>query len=236
MDFTAEEYEQRDAARLAEILAGPPLTWVFVGDSITQGVTHTHGWRGFVEHFAERLRGELGRTRDAVVNSGVAGATVSEVLPEFHWRLGRFAPDVVVAMFGTTDALAESAGGVREFHYDLVQLVERTRDLGATVILQTPPPIRSGEAEEPGVVSTYTQEVRAVAAELGVPLVDHALVWARAGAEGAPPSEWFDDAVHPNARGQHEIALALFDRLGILDPNSPVCSPRLVDPMSAPVS
>lgn len=236
MDFTAEEYEQRDAARLAEILAGPPLTWVFVGDSITQGVTHTHGWRGFVEHFAERVRGELGRARDAVVNSGVAGAVVSDVLPEFHWRAGRFAPDVVVVMFGTNEALVQSEGGVREFHYDLVQLVERSRDLGATVILQTPPPIADPGGADPAVGPAYAEEVRTVATELGVPLVDHALLWARAGAEGAPPAEWFDDSVHPNARGQHEIALALFDRLGILDPSSPVCSRRIIEPMSAPVS
>lgn len=58
MDFTADEYARRDADRLREILSGPPVTWVFLGDSITQGVVHTHGHRGYVEHFAERVRGE----------------------------------------------------------------------------------------------------------------------------------------------------------------------------------
>ncbi len=57
MDFTADEYARRDADRLREVLAGPPVTWVFLGDSITQGVHHTHGRRGYVEHFAERVRG-----------------------------------------------------------------------------------------------------------------------------------------------------------------------------------
>ena len=66
MDFTADEYARRDADRLREILSGPPVTWVFLGDSITQGVAHTHGRRGYVEHFAERVRGELGRRGDAV--------------------------------------------------------------------------------------------------------------------------------------------------------------------------
>lgn len=227
MDFTAEEYEQRDAARLAEILAGPPLTWVFVGDGITQAVSHTAGWRGYVEHFAERLRGELGRVKDAVINSGVAGSTVAEVLPEFHWRIGRFAPDVVVAMFGTNDALAQSPGGVREFRYDLGQLVERSRDLGAMVVLQTPPPVATGDEREPAIVAEYVDEVRSVAEELGVPLVDHVAVWHAAGSQGEPPASWLDDTVHPNARGQHQIALTLFDRLGVLDPESPVCALRL---------
>jgi lysophospholipase L1-like esterase len=227
MDFTAEEYERRDAARLAEILAGPPLTWVFAGDSITQGVSHTQGRRGYVEHFAERLRGELGRLRDAVINSGVSGSTVADLLPEFHWRIGRFAPDVVVAMFGTNDALVQGEGGVRAFRYDLGQLVERSRDLGATVILQTPPPVGDGDERDPGAVAAYANEVRAVARELGVPLVDHATIWAGAGAAGSAPAGWLDDTVHPNARGQHELALGLFDRLGVLDPDSPVCSLRL---------
>lgn len=234
MDFTAEEYERRDAARLAEILAGPPLTWVFAGDSITQGVSHTHGRRSFVEHFAERLRGELGRTRDAVINSGVAGSTVADLLPEFHWRIGRFAPDVVVAMFGTNDAVAATEGGVRAFRYDLGQLVERSRDLGATVILQTPPPVGAGDERDPGAIAAYADEVRAVAGELGVPFVDHAAVWSRAGLPGQAPGGWLDDTVHPNARGQHELALALFERLGILDPASPVCTLRLDETAGAP--
>ena len=72
MDFSADEYARRDADRLREVLAGPPVTWVFLGDSITQGVRHTRGRRGYVEHFAERVRGELGRRSDAVVNSGVS--------------------------------------------------------------------------------------------------------------------------------------------------------------------
>jgi lysophospholipase L1-like esterase len=233
MDFTAEEYERRDASRLAEILAGPPLTWVFAGDSITQGVTHTHGGRGFVEHFAERLRGELGRVKDAVINSGVAGSTVADLLPEFHWRVGRFAPDVVVAMFGTNDALVESEGGIRAFRYDLGQLVERSRDLGATVILQTPPPVGVGDERDPETVAAYADEVRGLARELGVPLVDHALSWGRAGSPGQAPSAWLDDTVHPNARGQHELALVLFDRLGVLDPSSPVCALRIDDTATA---
>ncbi|MDN5795566.1 MAG: SGNH/GDSL hydrolase family protein [Intrasporangium sp.] len=227
MDFTAEQYEQRDAARLAGMLAGPPLTWVFVGDSITRGVGHTRGRRNFVEHFAERLCGELGRDRDAIINSAVDGATVADVLDEFHWRIGRFAPDVVLAMYGTNDALVEREGGSRAFRYDLGQLVGRSRDLGATVILQTPPPVDAGDQRDPETVAVYAAEVRSVARELGVPLVDHAEVWREATTREPVMAEWLDDTVHPNARGQHALALALFERLGVLDPDSAVCSLRL---------
>ena len=158
MDFTADEYARRDADRLREILSGPPVTWVFLGDSITQGVAHTRGHRNYVEHFAERVRGELGRRGDTVVNSGVSGATAEDLLSEFHWRAGRFAPDVVFAMYGTNDILA-GEDGVRGFRYRMDQIVQRSRDVGATVVLQTPPPVLEGEGRTPRHLALYAEAV-----------------------------------------------------------------------------
>lgn len=221
MDLTAAEYARRDADRIVEILAGPPVTWVFIGDSITQGVTHTRGRRSYVEHFAERVRGELGRRADAVVNSGVAGATASDVLPEFHWRVARFAPDVVTVMFGANDANA-GPEGVRSYRYALDQVVQRSRDVGATVLLQTPPPVRPGAGPDPDVVAAYAAEVRSLAADLGVVLVDHHARWAAADDE-----PWFGDPLHPNGTGHLELAGALFERLGIAGEDSQVCALRL---------
>ena len=226
MDFTADEYARRDADRLREILSGPPVTWVFLGDSITQGVKHTHGHRSYVEHFTERVRGELGRRGDAVVNSGVSGATTEDLLPEFHWRAGRFAPDVVFVLFGTNDMVA-GEDGVRGFRYRLDQVVQRSRDVGATVVLQTPPPVVDEGQRNPRLLALYAQAVREVADDLGVLLVDHAAAWqaaaAGAGAEVAP-SGWLDDAFHPGARGHHEMTLTLLAALGVRDPDSAVCS------------
>ncbi|HET7399990.1 MAG TPA: SGNH/GDSL hydrolase family protein [Intrasporangium sp.] len=222
MDFTADEYARRDADRLRHVLWGPPVTWVFVGDSITQGVTHTRGWRSYVEHFAERVRGELGRRADAVVNTGVAAATAEGVLPEFHWRVGRFGPDVVAVMFGSNDA-NEGLDGIRSYRYALDQLVQRSRDVGATVVLQTPPPVQSGGRPAPDVVAAYAEEVRSLAAHLGVVLVDHHARWTQAGADGGPQL-WFDDLVHPSAAGHLELARTLFDTLGIADARSGVCA------------
>ena len=225
MDFTADEYARRDADRLKEILTGPPVTWVFLGDSITQGVTHTHGWRGYVEHFAERVRGELGRRGDAVINSGVAGTTTDDLLPEFHWRAGRFAPDVVFVLFGTNDILA-GEHGVRGFRYRLDQIVQRSRDVGATVVLQTPPPVLEDGGRRPELMALYADAVREVASDLGVLVVDHAAHWAqaaRAAEARVAPDGWLDDTFHPGARGQHEMALTLLRTVGIDDASSAVC-------------
>ncbi|MER7071468.1 SGNH/GDSL hydrolase family protein [Terrabacter sp. NPDC000476] len=233
MDFTADEYARRDADRVREILSGPPVTWVFLGDSITQGVTHTHGYRGYVEHVTERVRGELGRRGDAVVNSGVSGATTEDLLPEFHWRAGRFAPDIVVVMFGTNDIVA-GADGVRAFRYRLDQIVQRSRDVGATVVLQTPPPVLAEGARTPELIALYAEAVREVARDLGVLVVDHAAAWAAAAAEHdveVAPDGWLSDTFHPGARGHHEMALTLLDALGLAADDSAVCSLSIDDPV-----
>jgi acyl-CoA thioesterase I len=235
MDFTADEYARRDAERLREVLAGPPVTWVFLGDSITQGVHHTYGRRGYVEHFAERVRGELGRRSDAVVNSGVSGTTTDDLLPEFHWRAGRFAPDVVFVMFGTNDQTA-GRDGIRGFRYRLDQIVQRSRDVGATVVLQTAPPVRAEGDRSPELAAAYAEAVRQVGDELGVLVVDHAVAWREAAARedaGPAPQGWLDDAFHPGAQGHHELALTLFAALGIADASSDVCSLDVTEPVGA---
>lgn len=249
MDFSAAEYADRDADRLEQVLSGPPVTWVFLGDSITQGVTHTHGRRGFVEHFAERVRGELGRRSDAVVNSGVSGTTAQSPLAEFDWRAGRFAPDVVFVMFGTNDVVA-GPDGVRAYRYRLDQIVQRTRDLGATVVLQTPPPVRAEGERTPQNLAQYVDAVRSLATDLGVVLVDHAAHWsaddaerteraetaagAGAGAVAGPADSWLDDAFHPNARGHLEMARTIFRTLGIDADDSAVCSLEIDGGVTAP--
>lgn len=227
MDFTAAEYAQRDRERLREILEGPPVTWVLVGDSITQGVVHTHGHRSYAEHLAERVRGELGRLGDAVVNSAVAGSTTEDLLPEFHWRVGRFGADIVLVMFGTNDA-AEGLDGVRGFHYRIDQIVQRARDVGALAVLQTPPPVQAGDGRDPQVVAAYADAVRSVAEGLGTLLVDHHAHWSTSGDDGGP-AEWYDDPFHPSAAGHVELARALFGTLGIDDPSSGVYSQALAE-------
>lgn len=226
MDFTADEYVRRDVDRLREVLAGPPVTWTFIGDSITQGVTHTHGWRNYVELFAERVRGELDRRGDAVINSGVSGSTTQDLLAEFDWRAGRFAPDVLFVMFGTND-MTDDEEGVRGFRFRLDQIIQRGRDVGATMVLQTPPPVRGEGARTPDLMAQYAATVREVAEGLGVVLVDHADTWSRAAKEagdGIAPDGWLDDAVHPGPRGHHAMVRTLLEVLDLADPTSAVYS------------
>src|SRR5580698_4140403 len=45
------------------------VVWLITGDSITHGALHTCGWRSYPELFGERVRWELYRVRDIVINT-----------------------------------------------------------------------------------------------------------------------------------------------------------------------
>lgn len=191
-----------------------PLTWVFAGDSITQGIRHTWGARAWVEHVHERVRWELGRWRDAIVNTGVAGWGAPDVLGEFDLLVGRFSPDVVSIALGMNDAVRGRAGLAR-FAGALTQLVRRSQGLGAVVVLHTPNTVEWFDAADvEDVIAAYAQVIRDVGAGTGVQVVDHHALWtARFG--GGPPHDWLDDGVHPNAEGHRQLAAAFFEEVGL---------------------
>ncbi|MGH3355666.1 MAG: SGNH/GDSL hydrolase family protein [Nocardioidaceae bacterium] len=209
-----------DLRVLSGLLDGrTPATWVFTGDSITQGSTHTHGRRSFTEHFTERVRGELGRASDVVINTGVSGDRTGDVLAGFAGRVLRFDPDAVVVMLGTNDSVAGKEGRDR-FRESLGTIVERIRDSGATPVLQTPNPVDTGGSPRHWDLAGYVDIVRDLARRREVVLVDHYAHWLSVG-DGRPPGSWLSDPVHPNGRGHLEMARMLFEHLRILDPTTP---------------
>ncbi|NNG39122.1 SGNH/GDSL hydrolase family protein [Flexivirga sp. ID2601S] len=197
-------------------LGGLPqrATWVFAGDSITQGVFHTHGARSWVELIHERVRWELDRLMDIVINSGVSGWTAAEVNAEFDHLVGRFAPTVVSIALGTNDAL-DGEAGLASFRDELTDIARRSTALGARVVLHTPVPVMpDAPAARREWLPSYAEVVRAVAAAEGSTLIDHERHWLdHFGA--AAPTAWMDDHTHPNAVGHREMANTTLRELGL---------------------
>jgi acyl-CoA thioesterase I len=204
-----------------ELTQDAPATWVFTGDSITHGLIHTAGWRGYVEHFHERLRGELGRTADCVVNTGVSGHRTGDLIATFDHRVTRFAPSVVSVMLGTNDATAGEPA-IAEFGENLAVIVSAIRVAGGKPLLHTPPWIDVTLARTRASLPEYAAEVARVADRAEVPLVDHYEYWA--GIPAKRRQGWLADPFHPNARGHLELARTLFRGLGIFDAASPTCA------------
>ncbi|MFD3698333.1 SGNH/GDSL hydrolase family protein [Streptomyces sp. NPDC058646] len=198
-------------------LTDTPMTWVATGDSITQAVLHTHGARGWVEHLHERVRWQLRRLSDVVVNTGVSAWGAVDVLGAQEHLVGRFRPDVLSVSLGTNDCLA-GEDGLPRFHDAMRRIVSGT-DPRTQVVLHTPALVGLSGRERRSSLPAYCQAVREIARDTGALLVDHEAHWlAHHGT--ADPIPWLDDPAHPNAAGHLQMANHTLRTLGLgeLDP------------------
>jgi lysophospholipase L1-like esterase len=222
---TAEREAVPDLEGARNLLSGSePVTWLFTGDSITHGALHTHGFRSYPEHFAERVRWELGRVRDVVINTGISGDQVPGLLKDLDHRVLRFEPQVVSIMMGMNDATAGESGreGFRESYRTLIDTLREKTD--SFLLLHTPNPITPA-ATSRADLPAYSQIVREVAEEKKTGLIDQEKLWNEyLSAKGRDLNYLLNDGtIHPNGVGHVLFAWNLFKELGIFDPDSRTC-------------
>lgn len=215
-----------DLARIKELLGQKnPVKWIFTGDSITAGVKHTQGYRSYPEIFAERIRWEMARPRDIVVNTAISGNTSQNILDDFNWRVGQFTPNVVSLMIGTNDCVRKDMT-TEIFEGKLNLLLDKIRETGAIPILHTPNPIITEYAPERGGLPGYVAVIQKTAEKKDIILVDNYAYW-----EGIIKSNsgvnvfkgWLNDPIHPSGEGHLEIARLLFKELSIFNSNDATC-------------
>ncbi|MBL9215434.1 MAG: SGNH/GDSL hydrolase family protein [Opitutaceae bacterium] len=224
----AEAAPLPDLERLRQKLGNQEvaLTWVFTGDSITQGAGQVGPERAYPEIVHERVRFELRRRRDLFINAGFSGETADRLLQDFDWRVTRFQPAVVSVMFGMNDCVAGPEG--REaFGRNLREIVRRVRALGAIPILHTLDPIDSADpmTATRSDLPAYSTTVKTVAEKEAVILIDHWAHWTEARPSLAALREWLGDPFHPNGAGHRQFAILFFQAIGIYDPAKPACRP-----------
>jgi len=203
------------------IQAKDPLIWVFTGDSITHGALHTLSSRSYPEHFAERVRWEMRRMRDVVINTGISGDRVDGILADLDWRVLQFRPNVVSLMFGMNDCTGGEANRPN-FRTKLTEITKRVQDAGAIPILNTPNTTILANSSGRLDLPAYAQIVREVAADRKAVLVDHWKHWETAKPKQEDLVAWIEDkSIHPGVYGHREFAKLIFQELGISDPASP---------------
>lgn len=199
-----------------------PQTWLFCGASVTHGALHTHGHRDYPQIFNERLRYELGRTLDVVINTAISGNTSVQVLEGFERRIASFHPQVVSLMIGLNDTNPDRGVSREVYRDNLVRLADKVAEMDAVLLLQTCNTIMPGT--RPGLegnFDAYMETIRSVAADRDLPLIDQTACWRK---ESANQSMWMNDDLHPNHYGHRFMAHNMFKALGIFDPEtSHVC-------------
>ena len=199
--------------------------WLFTGDSITHGAKHTHGYRSYPEVFQERIRWEIGRVRDVVINTGISGNAAMNILSDFDWRVAQFNPHVVSVMIGTNDCAREGMNP-EQYRENVRELVTRIRGINAIPVLHTPNPIILDKSPERSSLPDYIPVLRHLAEEENVVLVDNYLYWEETGRAKSTSyvfTNWLNDPLHPNQSGRQEIARLIFKKLEIFDPKAPTC-------------
>lgn len=202
-----------------------PVIWLFTGDSITQGAKHTAGYRSYPEIFAERVRWEMPRRRDVIINTAISGNVAENIINDFQWRVEQFKPAVVSLMIGTNDA-AYPAISPEIFETNLRSFVNKIRSIGAVPVLHTPNCIKVNEDPQRLRLPAFIPVIRKVAEDNKIILVDNWSYWtdAKNNASANPGFDgWLDDPVHPNHKGHSEIAKLLFKTLDIFDVNAFTC-------------
>lgn len=192
-----------------------PMTWVFTGDSVTQGALHTYGHRSYSERFAEHIRWVMKRYDDIVINSGVNGTTAAYLAGQFDWFVTRFQPDVVFLMYGINDCV-DSGKSDEDFGKELKLLVENVRTIGAIPILQTPNGIdflgiKAMKTGSRARLPIYVDKIRTVAKRESVQLIDHFRYWGKHLHE--MQNGWLDDPLHPSAEGHTQLANRIINKL-----------------------
>lgn len=211
-------------AAVARLLQGSqPATWVFTGDSITHGALFTEGWRSFPEHFGERVRWELRRFYDVVINTGVCGECSGGLRASLESRVLRFHPDVALVMIGMNDSLA-GPDGRSAFRRNLIEILGRTREAGTIPVVQTPNRVHESNARSRADLPAYVDIIRDVACSDDVPLIDHWEHWHNRKPEAEDLLGWLQDqSIHPNYLGHREMARLICRAFGVWDPSSITC-------------
>ena len=210
--------DSTDLARLrARMAEKRPVTWLFTGDSITHGALHTKGWRCFTEIFAERVRFEMNRRSDIVINTGISGDTTAGIIAALDWRLSRFQPDVTFIMFGMNDSVV--GPDLATYEANLRKLVVEARKNSGIPVLMRVNPCIPGSAQEKrhAKLEAYMDAVAKIAADEKLILVDHWADWRK---NPKSIAAMMNDEVHPNGRGHQEMAIRILQAVGLSDPRS----------------
>lgn len=196
-----------------------PVTWLFTGDSITQGAKHTNGYRCYPEIFSERIRWEMKRKRDVIINTAISGDTTDNIIKDFEWRVQQFNPDVASLMIGTNDCAYPSITS-KNFEESLFRLVDKIKASGCIPLLHTPNAIIQKDDPVRSRLPEFVSVIKQVAKTRELILIDHWDLWSK---ENKAMTEWLDDAIHPNFKGHAEMAKLLFKTLNIFENNAFTC-------------
>lgn len=165
---------------------------VAFGDSITRGIANTIP-------YPAQLQSQLGNCA-VVINQGLRGELTRDGVNRIGKVLATYNPNYIIIMEGANDAIFQVSASTVKF--DLGVMVSKARAKGTIPILATVTPNRRDPGTSTIIPGKYNPEIRALAGQKGVQLVDQ---------YQNVVAEWgmlTVDGLHPNTVGAGRIAEA----------------------------
>lgn len=187
---------------------------VFFGDSITDCERDRSDARslgnGYVKVIADKLHPLYPDTDLELINKGVSGNEVCDLLARAERDVISLKPDAAVIMIGVNNTLHKFKYGkelnLKQFERDLTELLTRLKEAGIVVIFLEP--FLLPAADKLRMRKLFDEElaiIDRVATELADEFVAYDEMF-NGLAQTTPYSEYSADGVHPTPRGSRLIA------------------------------
>lgn len=205
------------ASYLADFRAAAEVAWpknrtltvVCHGHSVPAGYFKTPEVRA-LESYPHLLRVELARRfPQAVINvvvTAIGGESAEKGAARFERDVLSLRPDVVLIDYALNDRGPELERAAKAWR----GMIEQAQAQGIEVLLLTPTPDTAAKWRDPGdPLQRHAAQVRALAAEYRVGLVDSLAKFERFVAEGGDVARLMSQRNHPNGEGHALVAAAI---------------------------
>lgn len=187
---------------------------VFFGDSITDCDRDRNDesslGNGYVKILADKLRPIYPDTDIELINKGVSGNEVCDLLARVESDVIAHNPDAVVIMIGINNTIHKFKYGkelnLAQFEADLTELISRLKEAGIVVIFLEP--FLLPAPDKLRMRKLFNEELKIISRVAGG-LADEFVAFDEmfnGAAERLPYTEYSEDGVHPTHRGSRLIA------------------------------
>ncbi|NQV29953.1 MAG: hypothetical protein HQ508_03605 [Candidatus Marinimicrobia bacterium] len=197
-------------------------TMLFFGDSITAAgrTLQQPLGQGYVSQLAEFLAHDPLFCEAKVINSGINGNTVGDLLSRVDQDVVQHYPDIILIKIGINEAHNDFMSGIqlselKRFEQDYKSLLNhlRTRLPQCQIILLTP--FYISDTQKDGLysrVAEYIQIVKSLGKANNFHVLDTQTIFDKAVVE-KPARLWAEDGVHPVSEGHKLMAAEIYKQL-----------------------
>ncbi len=198
----------KPAATIEKLIAGTPLKWVALGDSLT------YGWmvrKGYLDFLREMIVGKYPQAQPDIYNRGIPGDTAEGGLRRLGEHVLSLHPDIVSVQFGLNDLFVGYT--VEQFAANIRNIISRIHEHSrCDILLMTS--VAVADPHDNAQARAFYNAIIDISQREGLPCARVHECWEREIASGRRWQELVQaDGVHPTEEGYRLMAEAIMEVL-----------------------